>query len=254
MASTWSGIVGSDAHLTGDLALEPCDREKLSALVDVAVARMVVELLLDGDFADVTRAGLGAIPAIVKALYDIVGRRCRQYRIRTTFVLGNHEGHYPERLHLARALYDAGFDPALTLVSTGPEFRGRWRIDHGDGYDPWCDPRSPLVSIGEMLSRLDYAADGVGIDIEKLNLATRHPADAVPELDWPVHRAANQDAARDGEWLVLGHSHYAYELRGEAHGRPGSPPWRVINCGALTKSAPFTFAYLTENDGRLVRG
>jgi hypothetical protein len=235
-------LVASDFHLIRGGPTEPCDRAKVRRLRETALQRRVEEVLLAGDIADVTRGGEDILDTVAAVLGEELGEVFGAFGIRTTWILGNHDPVAKRMGRLTRALYRSGFRAGLFQVSSGPEYRGPWQIEHGHRFDPTC-AGGALTTVGEVFTRLDGVLDHVGVNLDRVNPADWQPGpgeDAI--LDRPMHRAACRWAAAEGARLVTGHSHRAHDIGGRWRGRE----WRVLNCGAYTRSAPFSFAWILD--------
>ena len=240
-------LVTSDWHLVDGSDAEPGDRALVRRVVQAAIDRHVEEVLLAGDIADWTRGGRGCLPSAATALGELAGGPLGAAGIPTTLIVGNHDYYGDWMAEWARLLARAGFVPSLFCLSSGPEVRGAWIIEHGHRFDPTCETPGGLgPKVGEVFTRIDWLMDSIGIDLEPLNFTRwqQHVA-AVPSLDFDVHRAMHRWAAVHGASLVVGHSHDASEVGGRFRGRA----WRVLHDGSCTKGAPLAYA-LIEDDGR----
>ena len=235
-------IVSSDWHVMDGRDAEPCDRAKVRRLVERTIAYGAAELILAGDIIDLTRGGEGVIPAACAFLGEAVGKPLASAGIYTTYIFGNHDWRGIQSHAIVQGCVAAGFEPLLFRCSTGPEVRGPWQVEHGHRFDPWCRG-GVLGALGEAATRVDGELDRVGLEIEHLNPHDWHPGLRVPELDLPSHKEANRWAAAYGQKLVFGHSHHA----GHIGGWRGGKLWSVLNAGALTKHAPYTYAWITDD-------
>jgi hypothetical protein len=241
-------LVVSDVHGIGHGGpTEPCDRDKVLRLRDLALEWQVAEVIGAGDIYDRTRGGRGGLEAFAAYLGDVWGRPFSGARIKFTYIAGNHDPYRDDLSDLTRALYRNGFEPSLFETTTGPAYRGPWQIEHGCSFD-----QALFGKVGEAFTRLDHWFDHLGIDLERINPAGWHPSpgeDAI--LDRPMHRNACRWAAQHGAHLVTGHSHRAHDIGGTW----GGQTWRVLNCGAMTKDQPFTPVWITDDgDGGVVEG
>jgi UDP-2,3-diacylglucosamine pyrophosphatase LpxH len=226
--------VASDIH-----AVRWADEAHVARFVAAAVARRVEEVLLAGDVSDLTR---GQDPEECAAFLWRLLRPAVEEGIEVTYVLGNHDYFGAQTARLARALYFAGFPGGTFRVSTGPEVRGLWVIEHGNRFDPWCHtPQNALTVIGEFGTILDGALDHVGLDLEPLNPNNwNRPTGPVAALDLSTHEHANRWACANLQHLIFGHSHAAYRLEGEG--------WACYNTGSLARGHPFTFVAFEDGD------
>jgi hypothetical protein len=236
-------IVTSDWHVTDGDHDEACNRNFVSRLVDIVIAQQAQELILAGDIIDVTRKGRGIIPIAAAFLGSAVGIPLAAVGIPVTYILGNHDWIGSRTSDIARALYASGFPGGTFVVSTGPEFRGAWQIEHGNRFDPWCDGNSILTEIGEAATRADGIIEEVGIDLDPLDPTNWHAKAKAPDIDTSSHREAFRWSRLFFQHLVIGHSHVTCDVEGHQSGKS----WRVLGTGSLTKNSPFGYVWISDD-------
>lgn len=235
----------SDWHLLGLNNAEPCDRKLVLRLVAECIRQQVEELLILGDLFDRTR---GEDDEVYTFFVEAVLKVLATEGIYTTLIWGNHEGDYDAASKIARTLFSYGADPKLFRFSTGPEYRGKFRLEHGHRLDPWCSEHGSFrTTIGEMFTRFDHWGDHIGIDLEKINPTNLPIHIDCKELDLPIHQKFNLDAGRNATHLICGHSHVMYKLISE--------DWSIHNTGALTKGHGLEYILFDDKgDIELIHG
>jgi UDP-2,3-diacylglucosamine pyrophosphatase LpxH len=238
----------SDAHWGGANAANIANYAGDLAVWDAMFAyrpRIDVFVRL-GDWWDFWRAPYEEVLLHNEARSRELAKRLKQERRYVFYILGNHDWVNPTKL--AKDLSRFGFDSSVLSVCTGNVRLGKWQLEHGSRFDPFCNPRSPLFWLGQGASKVVSGFQALThwrfnddyINPKKFFSARERGAKAVAA----VRSSAAKWAIRNGAFLAYGHTHELDAFH---------DPWRgysVVNTGCSSKGRAAWC--LLQSDGEAV--
>lgn len=228
------GVV-SDLHwgtgASGDVANYAGAQAVFDAMFD-ARPRIEVFAIL-GDWFDFWRnpRGYQAVLAFNEGRLRALAQRLRQDRRFLMYLLGNHD--WVNAGQLARDLAAWGLDSDVMNIATGSVPLGEWQGEHGNRFDAFCNPKSPLFWIGRGVT----AAAGLYERItsrpssaeKQATLDALSPQARGEAALAQIHEKAVQWAVKNSARLVYGHTHRLDALHDPFRG------YSVCNSGCCSK-------------------